>query len=93
MNQYKRGNDEPEACISPPGALCTETGCWDADRCVVLVPSRDRNLWFRENSAAQAALGRVRELADEWEHSGRPRIGAGEAAKELRAAIKGGHPQ
>lgn len=28
----------PELCIAPPGSLCTETGCWDADRCVVLCP-------------------------------------------------------
>lgn len=31
---------------------------------------RLRTLWFNENSAAQAALGRVRELADEWEAAG-----------------------
>jgi hypothetical protein len=24
-----------EPCVAPPGKLCTETGCWDADRCVV----------------------------------------------------------
>lgn len=24
-----------EACIAPPENLCTDTGCWDADRCVV----------------------------------------------------------
>jgi hypothetical protein len=22
-------------CAAPPGNLCTETGCWDADRCIV----------------------------------------------------------
>jgi hypothetical protein len=27
-------------------------------------------VWFRENSAAQAALGRVRELANEWAAAG-----------------------
>lgn len=26
---------EAEECIAPPGNLCTNTGCWDADRCVV----------------------------------------------------------
>ncbi|NUO57286.1 MAG: hypothetical protein HOV78_11510 [Hamadaea sp.] len=25
----------PEPCIAPPGNLCTDTGCWDADRCVL----------------------------------------------------------
>lgn len=50
---------------------------------------RLRALWFAENSGAQAMLGRVRELANEWERSGRPRIGASEAADELRAAIDG----
>jgi hypothetical protein len=27
-------------------------------------------VWFRENSAAQAALGRIRELCDEWAAAG-----------------------
>lgn len=27
--------DDAESCIAPPGNLCTDTGCWDADRCVV----------------------------------------------------------
>lgn len=34
-----RGGDDcparPEPCIAPLGNLCTETGCWDMDRCVV----------------------------------------------------------
>jgi hypothetical protein len=32
-----------EECIAPPGNLCTETGCWDADRCVVasVIPPED----------------------------------------------------
>jgi hypothetical protein len=28
-------HDAPDECIAPPGNLCTDTGCWDADRCVV----------------------------------------------------------
>jgi hypothetical protein len=24
----------PESCIAPPGNLCLDTGCWDADRCI-----------------------------------------------------------
>lgn len=31
---------------------------------------RLRTLWFNENSAAQAALGRVRTLANEWASAG-----------------------
>lgn len=31
---------------------------------------RERTVWFNENSAAQVALGRVRELADEWAAAG-----------------------
>jgi hypothetical protein len=49
----------------------------------------DRPVWFGENSRAQAAIGRARALADEWEYSGRPRIGGTEAAAELRAALDG----
>lgn len=51
-------------------------------------------VWFRENSAAQAALARVRELADEWEQAaskGGPRNYAASvfatAARDLRAAL------
>lgn len=50
--------------------------------------------WFRENSAAQAALGRVRELVAEWENAaegGHPRNYAaslfGTAARDLRRAL------
>jgi hypothetical protein len=35
----------PDPCIAPPGNLCTDTGCWDADRCVVtrpIPPGQDR---------------------------------------------------
>lgn len=28
-------------CLAPPGSLCTDTGCWDEDRCVLL--SRDHS--------------------------------------------------
>lgn len=31
---------EPIDCVAPPGSLCTETGCWDADRCVVRPAAR-----------------------------------------------------
>lgn len=35
---------ESEPCIAPPGNLCTDTGCWDADRCIVYpVPTEDRD--------------------------------------------------
>lgn len=27
-----------EVCNAPPGNLCTDTGCWDMDRCVVRRP-------------------------------------------------------
>lgn len=55
---------------------------------------RLRTLWFNENSAARAALGRVRALAGEWEQAaagGGPRNYAASlfktAAKDLRAAL------
>jgi hypothetical protein len=54
----------------------------------------DRHVWFAENSEAQATLGRVRELVDEWERAavkgGPPYYAAGlfaTAAKDLRAAL------
>jgi hypothetical protein len=28
-------SEHSEACHAPPGNLCTETGCWDMDRCVI----------------------------------------------------------
>lgn len=27
-------------CVAPPGNLCTDTGCWDADRCMVSSPAQ-----------------------------------------------------
>jgi len=39
-----------EACIAPPGNLCTDPGCWDADRCIVARPSARESAWaeFRD---------------------------------------------
>lgn len=58
---------------------------------------RLRTLWFNENSTAQAALGRVRELAAQWERSAateNPRNYAaslfGTAARDLRKALADG---
>lgn len=28
-------SEPEEVCIAPPGNLCTNPGCWDADRCIV----------------------------------------------------------
>jgi hypothetical protein len=28
-------SEKPDPCIAPPGNLCLDTGCWDADRCIV----------------------------------------------------------
>lgn len=50
----------------------------------------DRRVWFAENSAAQGALGRLRELAQRWDdtdHLGPMR--RYRAAAMLRAAIDG----
>lgn len=59
------------------------------------VAAHQRSVWFAENSAAQAALGRVRALADEWQaelDSGairdeNARYCWGVAVRELRAAL------
>lgn len=56
---------------------------------------RLRVLWFNENSAARAVLGRVRELADEWQaeldsraiRDKDARYCWGLAVRELRAAL------
>lgn len=48
----------------------------------------ERTVWFNENSQAQAALGRVRELSGEWEACGcRPVCWHPTAAKSLRIAL------
>lgn len=55
---------------------------------------RQRAVWFSENSAAQAALGRVRELADLYDEAGRTRTVKppwAHIATEVRNAARGSH--
>lgn len=33
---------QPAGCAAPPGNLCMETGCWDADRCIAPKPQAER---------------------------------------------------
>jgi hypothetical protein len=46
-------------------------------------------VWFRENSAAQAALGRVRELLNAWEARADAYEIGDDRVTELRAALDG----
>lgn len=42
--------EDAEACAAPPGNLCTDPGCWDADRCVVARSTPRESAWaeFRD---------------------------------------------
>lgn len=60
----------PEPCIAPPGYLCTETGCWDADRCVVFLPEvspMDDRADEQEATPNADAVARVEAFLRGWD--------------------------
>lgn len=52
----------------------------------------DRNLWRTRAEKAEAAIARVEVLATRWEHDTWHKPSAPEAAKRLRAALRGDQP-